>query len=53
MRVQYAINSTAQVPPPDGSQWRLNFSRVEWNTTVIDGMYQKTSADEQCDNWVW
>ncbi len=38
-------------PPMDGDQWRVNFSRVEWQHRVKDGVYEpipKTS-----DNWVW
>lgn len=43
-------------PPRDGEQWRLNFSRVQWPTTVVDGRYEKdidTSAAHPEDNWVW
>jgi hypothetical protein len=46
------------VPPEDGDQWRLNFSRVEWKTEVIDGKYKKlidpsTGKSLPEDNWVW
>ncbi len=27
--------------PADGVQWRMNFSRVEWDTKVVDGKYVK------------
>ena len=37
--------------PQPGEQWRLNFSRVEWQTKVVDGAYQKLQQPE--DNWVW
>lgn len=47
----YAANTTARVPPADGDLWRINFSRVEWNTTVVNGRYVKTGAP--CHNWVW
>lgn len=43
-------------PPRAGEQWRLNFSRVQWPTTVVDGRYQKdvdTSTAHPEDNWVW
>ena len=43
-------------PPQVGEQWRLNFSRVQWPTTVVDGRYQKdvdTSTAHPEDNWVW
>ncbi len=44
--------------PQDGSQWRLNFSRVEWQTEVEKGTYVKQTDPETGrpfpeDNWVW
>jgi hypothetical protein len=39
-------------PPRDGDQWRVNFSRVEWDITVKDGTYQKIPNKRE-DNWVW
>lgn len=39
-------------PPAEGEQWRLNFSRVEWQITVTNGAYQKVPATPE-DNWVW
>ncbi len=39
-------------PPRDGDQWRVNFSRVEWQHQVAAGKYQKT-ANTREDNWVW
>lgn len=48
----------AVLHPQAGEQWRLNFSRVEWQTTNADGCYRKLSdaATGQPlaeDNWVW
>jgi hypothetical protein len=48
----------SSVPPNDKDQWRINFSRVEWKTEVIDGKYRKQSNSETNkpypeDNWVW
>lgn len=43
-------------PPRAGEQWRLNFSRVQWPTTVVDGRYEKdidTTEAHPEDNWVW
>lgn len=40
-----------QTPPIDGDQWRVNFSRVEWNVHYEDNNYHKTKQPE--DNWVW
>lgn len=39
-------------PPKDGDQWRVNFSRVEWQTRVEDGRYLKVPGTRE-DNWVW
>lgn len=44
--------------PADGQIWKVNFSRVQWQTHVVDGLYQK-KKDEKTgrflseDNWVW
>jgi hypothetical protein len=39
-------------PPTDGEQWRIDFSRVEWQITTNDGAYKKVPATPE-DNWVW
>jgi hypothetical protein len=44
--------------PRAGEQWRINFSRVEWQTDVKEGAYTKrvdpkTSKPLPEDNWVW
>jgi transglutaminase-like putative cysteine protease len=39
-------------PPDEGEQWRLNFSRVEWQITHTNGAYQKVPNTPE-DNWVW
>ena len=39
-------------PPRDGDQWRVNFSRVEWQHTVEGTEYRKV-PDRREDNWVW
>ena len=39
-------------PPREGDQWRVNFSRVEWQIDVVDGPYQKRPGTKE-DNWVW
>lgn len=43
---------TAPVPPRDGDQWRINFSRVEWDMDIIDGAYVKVKGKPE-HNWVW
>ena len=40
------------LPPRDGDQWRVNFSRVEWSVIVRDGTYEKVPGAPE-DNWVW
>lgn len=40
------------VPPPHGDWWRLNFSRVHWDTEVVDGSYRKIAGKPEY-NWVW
>jgi Carbohydrate family 9 binding domain-like len=44
--------TTVAVPPRDGDQWRINFSRVQWQHEIVDGKYQKVAGKRE-DNWVW
>lgn len=43
--------------PKDGESWRINFSRVEWGTTVKDGKYVRNTdaagKNMPEHNWVW
>ena len=39
-------------PPRDGDQWRVNFSRVQWELDVAGGKYQKRPKTLEF-NWVW
>ena len=39
-------------PPGDGDQWRVNFSRVEWEHRVVGKGYQKVPNKPEA-NWVW
>lgn len=44
--------------PQIDDEWRINFSRVEWTTEIVDGKYVKkkdknTSKPLAEDNWVW
>ncbi len=39
-------------PPAEGDQWRINFSRVEWLSEIVDGKYVKVPKRPE-DNWVW
>jgi hypothetical protein len=38
--------------PEDGDQWRINFSRVEWEHRIVGGQYKKIEGKRE-DNWVW
>jgi Carbohydrate family 9 binding domain-like len=39
-------------PPKDGDQWRVNFSRVEWQHIIEGNTYKKVPGKPE-DNWVW
>ncbi len=39
-------------PPRDGDQWRVDFSRVEWQHRIVGGKYQRVANTHE-DNWVW
>ena len=42
--------------PQEGEQWRINFSRVQWDHQLIDGMYEKSKINGKLKNeynWVW
>ena len=44
--------TTFPVPPHDGDRWRINFSRVEWDTDIVAGKYRKIAKRKE-HNWVW
>jgi Carbohydrate family 9 binding domain-like len=44
--------TTVAVPPKDGDRWRINFSRVQWDTTIENGKYVKVPKKPEY-NWVW
>jgi len=51
-------DSSVVLPIKPGTQWRINFSRVEWQTLVDNGRYVKvinpqTQKPFSEDNWVW
>ncbi len=39
-------------PPAEGDQWRVGFSRVEWQITTEGGKYQKVPNAPE-NNWIW
>jgi hypothetical protein len=44
--------SKRPAPPRDWDQWRVNFSRVQWQFDVAQGKYRRVT-DRREDNWVW
>ena len=44
-------NFRSKTPPKEGETWKVNFSRVHWDTEIKDGKYVKTDNPEF--NWVW
>jgi hypothetical protein len=43
--------------PKEGTLWRINFSRVEWDAKAVNGRYEKVKDDKGRNlpehNWVW
>lgn len=53
-----ALTMGQHLPTPDESSlWRINFSRVQWETTIQQGTYVKKKTEEgapvPAHNWVW
>jgi Carbohydrate family 9 binding domain-like len=46
------LEEKAHRPHGDGDQWRINFSRVEWEHTIDGGSYKKVPSRKEA-NWVW
>lgn len=46
------VFSKVLAPPRPGDQWRVNFSRVEWDTEIVEGKYVKVPNKAE-HNWVW
>jgi len=54
----FAETTQQQTPPTNNDTWRVNFSRVQWDTEVHDGQYEKvidpkTGKAKAEHNWVW
>ncbi|PVD54268.1 carbohydrate-binding family 9-like protein [Terrimonas sp.] len=51
------IGSHFHTAPPANTLWRVNFSRVQWDTEIVNGKYKKkTNASGKPlpeHNWVW
>ena len=51
--VEIAMPWSALGPHPHvGKEWRINFSRVEWQHQIKAGQYAKVKGTKE-DNWVW
>lgn len=48
-----AEGKSTTLPVREGDTWRINFSRVEWRVSVVNGTYQKNPDYVHEDNWVW
>jgi hypothetical protein len=50
------LKNRPKVKPKDGEQWRINFSRVQWDYDLIDGIYSRKKINKKFlpeYNWVW
>jgi hypothetical protein len=47
-----ASHAKKPTPPRDGDQWRMDFSRVEWQINTRGGEYTKVPNTAE-SNWVW
>lgn len=56
MKPLIELKNDRRKPIQEGDQWRLNFSRVEWDYDLIDGKYHRKKVDGKYAreyNWVW
>ena len=50
------LKNDSESTPQEGEQWRINFSRVEWEYDIVDGRYDRKKVDGKYlkeHNWVW
>lgn len=50
------LKNDRRKPIEEGDQWRMNFSRVQWDHDIIDGNYSRKKIDgifQPEYNWVW
>lgn len=50
------LKNDRRKPIQEGDQWRMNFSRVQWDHDIVDGKYQRKKVDGKLQreyNWVW
>lgn len=51
-------NNNAPPYPAKNALWRINFSRVQWDTEIVEGKYRKkispaTGRPFPEHNWIW
>jgi len=54
----YKTRFPETIRPDAGDKWRINFSRVQWDTEIVNGQYEKkinpeTGKSFPEHNWVW
>ncbi|WP_299275505.1 carbohydrate-binding family 9-like protein [uncultured Psychroserpens sp.] len=50
------LKNRPQTLPTEGEQWRINFSRVQWDHDIIDDQYHRKKEKDKFlreYNWVW
>jgi len=50
------LKNRPKIKPKDGEQWRINFSRVQWDHDIIDRKYSRKRENGKFlkeYNWVW
>jgi len=50
------LKNKPKVKPKNGEQWRINFSRVQWDHDIIDKVYSRKMENNRFlpeYNWVW
>ncbi|MEE9407308.1 MAG: carbohydrate-binding family 9-like protein [Polaribacter sp.] len=50
------LKNTPKTIPKNGEQWRVNFSRVQWNFDLNNGIYSRKKENNKLMpeyNWVW
>ncbi len=47
-----AAKANRPAPPREGDQWRVGFSRVEWQINTANGKYEKVPNTPE-NNWIW
>lgn len=48
----FGTRARMPLPPRNGDQWRVNFSRVEWQHELVNSKYRRIPKRKE-DNWVW